>query len=266
MLENVVLKKRLSREAYKSVLPALQARLFELEEACWSHGVPTILVFEGWDAAGKGTVISALTQRLDPRGFKLFPISAPRTYEQQRPWLWRFWLKTPSRGEMAIFDRSWYRRVLDDRVEAAISKKAVKQAFNDIVEFERMLAGDGVLILKFFLHISEKEQKRRFASLAADPLEAWRLTPADWERHKRYGKYWRAVDKMLELTDSERAPWTIADATSKWYPRQLVFETVIAAMERRLGPNTPRKTATAAAESKDAELRQAMEVMEGGRL
>jgi polyphosphate kinase 2 (PPK2 family) len=264
MLENVTLKKRLSRQEYKRILPGLQARLFELEEACWTNGVPTILVFEGWDAAGKGSTIAALTQRLDPRGFRMFPITAPRTYEHQRPWLWRFWLKTPGRGEMAIFDHSWYRRVLDDRVERAVSKQAVKEALHDIVEFERMLAEDGTLILKFFLHISKKEQKQRFAALAADPLEAWRVTAEDWERHRQYGKYRRAAEEMLEFTNSGYAPWTIADATSKWYPRKLVFDTVIAAMEARLGPKAPPKTPAPAADSKDAELRQAMESMEGG--
>src|SRR5262249_22759445 len=156
------LKKKLSREDSKRLLPPLQLRLNDLEKACWDHHVPTMIVFEGWDAAGKGTIISALTQRLDPRGFKLYPITAPRTYEQLRPWLWRFWLKVPNRGEMVLFDRSWYRRVLDERVEKEIPEKAWRQAFKDIVEFERMLADDGAAILKFFLHISKKEQKERF--------------------------------------------------------------------------------------------------------
>ena len=139
--------------------PDLQTRLYDLEKACWDNGVPTIIVFEGWDASGKGTTISALTQRLDPRGFKLYPITAPRTYEQQRPWLWRFWLKVPNRGEMVIFDHSWYGRVLEERVEGTIPEKAWRQAYRDITEFERMLADDGTVILKFFLHISKKEQE-----------------------------------------------------------------------------------------------------------
>ena len=136
----------------------------------------TVIVFEGWDASGKGTTIAALTQRLDPRGFKLYPITAPRTYEQQRPWLWRFWLKVPNRGEMLIFDHSWYGRVLEERVERTIPQTAWRQAYRDIVEFERTLADDGAIILKFFLHISKKEQKQALSGDRSNPLEAWRVT------------------------------------------------------------------------------------------
>jgi polyphosphate kinase 2 (PPK2 family) len=150
MLENINVQKKLSREEYKRIMPGLQLRLYDLEKACWDNGVPSVIVFEGWDASGKGTTISALTQRLDPRGFKLYPVTAPRTYEQQRPWLWRFWLKVPNRGEMVIFDHSWYGRVWEERVEKTIPQKSWKQAFRDIIEFERMLADDGTVILKFF--------------------------------------------------------------------------------------------------------------------
>ena len=138
MLENINLKAKLSHNEYKEALPALQRRLYDLERACWEQGIPSIILFEGWDASGKGTAIAGLTQRLDPRGFKLYPITAPRTYEQQRPWLWRFWLKVPNKGEMVILDRSWYFRVLDERVERAIPEKAWRDAYRDIVEFEGM--------------------------------------------------------------------------------------------------------------------------------
>ncbi|MEI9970917.1 MAG: hypothetical protein WDO73_02060 [Ignavibacteriota bacterium] len=159
-------------------------RLYDLQKACWDQNVPTIVVFEGWDASGKGTAIGALTQRLDPRGFKLYPITAPRTYEQQRPWLWRFWLRIPNRGEMILFDHSWYGRVLEERVERTAPEKAWRQAYRDIVEFERTLADDGTTILKFFFHISKKEQRKRFEAIEADPLEAWRVTDADWPATK----------------------------------------------------------------------------------
>jgi polyphosphate kinase 2 (PPK2 family) len=264
MLENINLKKKLSREASKGILPPLQQRLNDLEKACWDQHVATMIVFEGWDASGKGTTISALTQRLDPRGFKLYPITSPRTYEQQRPWLWRFWLKVPNRGEMVIFDRSWYSRVLEERVEKCIPEKAWRQAYRDIVEFERMLADDGTTILKFFLHISKKEQKERFRAIQEDPLEAWRVTPDDWNRHKKYDEYLTAIEEMLELTESEFAPWTIVEATSKWHARVKVFETLIAAIETRLGPNAPPRTQQVDA-SKDADLRAAAESLgEGG--
>lgn len=264
MLENINLKKKLAREEYKRLLPGLQARLYDLEKACWDHGVPTVIVFEGWDASGKGTAISALTQRLDPRGFKLYPISPPRTYEKQRPWLWRFWLKAPNRGEMVIFDHSWYGRVVEERVEETIPAKVWRDAFRDITEFERMLADDGTVFLKFFLHISKKEQKKRFRAIEDDPLEAWRVTEADWERHKKYDEYLTAIEEMLELTDSEYAPWTIVEATSKWHGRRKVFDTLIAAMEKRLGPQAPPVVAVKEAARKDAELRKAMESIGGG--
>lgn len=265
MLENINLKKKLPREEYKRKLPGLQGRLYDLEKACWDHGVPTVIIFEGWDASGKGTTISALTQRLDPRGFKLYPITAPRTYEQQRPWLWRFWLKVPNHGEIVIFDHSWYGRVLEERVEGVTAERAWRQAYRDIVEFERMLADDGVVILKFFLHISKKEQKERFKAIEKDPLEAWRVTPADWARHKKYGDYLAAIEEMFELTESEYAPWTIVEATSKWHARQKVFETIITGMETRLGADAPPRTEASTANMKDADLRAAMDSLgEGG--
>jgi len=266
VLENINLKTKLSREEYKRLVPGLQTRLYDLEKACWDNAVPSIIVFEGWDASGKGTTIAALTQRLDPRGFKLYPITAPRTYEQQYPWLWRFWLKIPNRGEMVIFDHSWYGRVMEERVEHTIPQKAWRQAYRDIVEFERMLADDGTVILKFFLHITKKEQKRRFQMIEANPLEAWRVTRDDWARNKKYGEYLTACEEMLELTESEYAPWTIVEATSKWHARRKVFETIISALERRLGKRAPRRADVSAAKSKDAELRAAMESLSGGGL
>jgi len=263
MLENINLARKLSREEYKRTLPGLQRRLYDLEKACWDEGASTIVIFEGWDAAGKGTTIATLTQRLDARGFKLYPITPPRTYEQQRPWLWRFWLKAPNRGEMVIFDRSWYQRVLGDRVEGTVPEKAWRDAFRDIVEFERMLADDGTAFVKFFLHISKKEQKKRFRAIEADPLEAWRVTAEDWARHKKYGQYVTAIEEMLELTESEYAAWTIVEATSKWYARRKVMETLIAALEKRLGPKAPPAVE---ANGKDADLRAAMDSLGGGRV
>jgi len=262
MLENINLKKKLSREEFKQVAPAQQQRMYDLEKACWDRGIPTILVFEGWDAAGKGTAIAALTQRLDPRGFRLYPITTPRTYEQQHPWLWRFWQKVPNRGEMVIFDRSWYIRVLDKRVEKSIPQKAWRQAYKDIVEFERMLADDGAVILKFFLHISKKQQKERFREIEADPLESWRITDADWARHKKYDEYLAAVEEMLELTESEFAPWTIVEATSKWYSRRKVFDVTVETLEKRLGADAPPRSQRPRAAARDAELREAMDSLE----
>ena len=239
MLEKVDLSKTLSKSEYRKMLPRLQRRLYDLAQACWDHGVPSIIVFEGWDASGKGSTIRTLTSRLDPRGFKLYPIQAPRTYELNHPWLWRFWLKIPNYGEMAIFDRSWYGRVLVERVEGFTSEEEWRKAYRDITEFERMLVDDGAVIIKFWLHISKREQKRRFKLLESDPLEAWHVTEEDWEHHHKYDQYLVAVEEMLERTETEWGPWTIVEATSRWYARKKVFETIISALEERLAESAP---------------------------
>jgi polyphosphate kinase 2 (PPK2 family) len=253
MLENVNLDRKLGKQTWQHELPALQRRLFDLEKACWDHGKSSIIVFEGWEAAGKGGAISTLTARLDARGFKLYAITPPRTYEQEYPWLWRFWLKVPNRGEMAIFDHSWYRRVLDDRVEKLVPRKEWRKAYLDIAEFERMLADDGTTIIKFWFHISKKEQRKRFKKIEKDPLESWRITAEDWERHERYDEYLEAAEEMFERTESEYAPWTIVEATCRRWARRKVFYTIIAALEKALGADAPP---VAPPNPRDAELRR----------
>jgi polyphosphate kinase 2 (PPK2 family) len=260
MLENVNLNRKLGRETWEHELPALQRRLFDLEKACWDHGKPSIVVFEGWEAAGKGGAISTLTARLDARGFRLYTITPPRTYETEYPWLWRFWLKVPNRGEMAIFDHSWYLRVLDDRVEKLVAKKHWRKAYLDIAEFERMLADDGTTILKFWFHISEKEQKKRFEKIQKDPLESWRITKEDWKRHEKYEEYLEAAEEMLERTESEYAPWTIVEATCRRYARRKVFQMTIAALEKALGDAAPPVRGP---NPKDAELRRVTATVTG---
>jgi len=262
MLEKVNLNEEFSKEDYKRVLPGLQRRLYDLEKACWDNKVASILVFEGWDAAGKGSAIATLTERLDPRGFKLHAIRAPRTHEQSYPWLWRFWLRTPNAGEMAIFDHSWYGRVLVERVEGLVSEEEWRAAYRDIVEFERMLAEDGTVIIKFWLHIGKKEQKKRFKALENDPLESWRVTPEDWARHRKYGEYLEAAEQMLELTETEHGPWTIVEATCRWHARRKIFDTVIRALEARLGEAAPPVRAVAKDDRRDVELREAMDKVE----
>jgi polyphosphate kinase 2 (PPK2 family) len=162
---------------------------------------------------------------------------------------------------MVIFDHSWYGRVLEERVERIVPEKSWRPAYRDIVEFERMLADDGVAILKFFLHIGKKEQRQRFESIESDPLEAWRVTKADWARHKKYDEYLVAIEDMLALTESEYAPWTIVEATSKWHARKKIFDTLIAAMEHALGAYAP--PAAQATSEADAGLRAAMESLDG---
>jgi polyphosphate kinase 2 (PPK2 family) len=234
MLEKIDLTKKLRKKEYKAQLPKLQRRLYDLETAAWKAGVSSVILFEGWDAAGKGTAISTLTGRLDPRGFKLYPIRAARTYESRRPWLWRFWLKLPNYGEMAIFDRSWYGRLLVERVEGLTPEAQWQKAYRDIVDFERTIADDGYVLVKFWLHISKKEQRRRFKMLEQDPLRSWQVTDEDWEHHRKYDQYLQAVEEMLERTETEWAPWTIIEATSRWWARVRVFSTLINALEARL--------------------------------
>jgi polyphosphate kinase 2 (PPK2 family) len=259
MLENVNLKRKLSAEDYSRILPGLQRRLYDLEKACWDRKVSSIVVFEGWDAAGKGSVIATVTQRLDPRGFRLHSTQLPRAGEQGYPWLWRFWLQVPSGGEMAIFDQSWYIRTLDERVEGVVPEKVWRSAFADILDFERTHADNGTVLLKFFLHISKREQEKRFAKIEADPLEAWRVTRNEWARHKKYDEYLAAAEEMLELTDSAEAPWTIVEATSRRWARTKVLSTIAAALEQRLGEYAPPREASEVAAAEDADLRTAMD-------
>ena len=266
MLKNVNLKRKLTREEYKRLLPDLQQRLFSLGKACWDNRVSSVVVVEGWDGAGKGGVIAALTQRLDPRGFKLYPIQKLSPEELRRPWLGRFWMKVPDKGEMVIFNHSWYYRVLDARVDAETSEVQWRQGYRDIIEFERMLADSGIVIIKLFLHISKKDQKKRLRAIERDPLESWRVTPADWDRHRRYDEYQAAIEDMLELTESEHAPWTVVEATSRWHARKRVVETIIAALEARLGALAPSREVAHARAERESDLRDASELLDENKL
>jgi len=226
VLEKVDLSQRLSKREYNDQLPRLRNRLYDLQKACWDAEIPSIILFEGWDAAGKGTSINMLTQRLDPRGFKLHATREARTYEKRMPWLWRFWLKLPNYGQMAIFDRSWYGRVLVERVEKLTPEVEWRKAYQDIADFERTLADDGYALVKFFLHISKQEQRRRFKKLEQDPLESWRVQPEDWDHHKKYDEYVVAIEEMLERTDTEWGRWTIVEATNRRWARIKILETI----------------------------------------
>jgi polyphosphate kinase 2 (PPK2 family) len=231
VLEKVDLTRAISKDEYKSRLPALQASLYELQLATSEAGLPSIIVFEGWDAAGKGSCINALTSRLEPRAFKLHVIDEPRTHELCMPWLYRFWERIPNYGHMAIFDRSWYRRVLEERVEKITPKREWQKAYRDISDFERSLADDGYAIVKLFFHIGKKEQKRRLRKIESDPLTCWQAQKADWKRHREYGQYLVAIEEMLERTESEWGPWTVVEATDRYWARIAVFQAIIGALK-----------------------------------
>lgn len=230
MLENLDLRASLARKDFKRRLPPLRRWLLQLQRAYWHEGLSALIAFEGWDTAGKGNAIRTLTRRLEPRGYEIHPIRAPRTSEQQMPWLWRFWMKVPPYGSLAIFDRSWYGRVLVERVEGIVDEDWYK-TYRQINDFERMLADDRFVIVKFFLHISKDEQRRRFDMLQADPLTAWQVEPEDWHRHERYDQYLQAVEDMLAETETEWAPWHIVASTDRYWSQMTVLETVAERLE-----------------------------------
>lgn len=234
MLDKIDLTKQLDKKVYKEIMSKLSSQLFAIQKASWDAGIPVVILFEGWDAAGKGTSIRKLANFLDPRGYKLYPIRPARTYEKKHPWLWRFWLKLPARGEWAIFDRSWYGRVMVERVENLIPETEWRRAYREISEFERTIADDGTVIIKFFLHISKKEQKRRFEKITKDPLTAFQVTPEDWEHHRRYNDWLLAYEEAFERTDSEYGPWTIVEATDRRYTWVKIFQTIINTLSDRL--------------------------------
>jgi len=234
MLELVDLDKKIPKAVYREVFPEMQIRLGQCQRAARTAGVPVIVVFEGWDAAGKGTLINRLTQALDPRGFKVHPISAPNEPERLRPWMWRFWQCLPAAGSFAIFDRSWYGRVLTERVEGLTPKRQWREAFRDIEQFERHLAEAGAVLVKFWLHIGKREQKRRFKRIEKNPATAWKVGKEEWKHHKRYEDWLEAVEEMLQRTGTAHAPWTVVEATQARYARVKVFDTVLQAVENEL--------------------------------
>ena len=235
MLDKIDLNVKIEKATYKRIMPMLAKRLYAVQKQSWDAGIPVVILFEGWDAAGKGTSIQRLSRHLDPRGYKLYPIREARTYEKKHPWLWRFWLKLPARGELAVFDRSWYGRVMVERVENLIPERDWRRAYRDILDFERTIADDGHLIIKFFLHISKEEQKRRFKKLSKDPLTAYHVTAEDWEHHRMYSDWLIAYEEAFERTETEWGPWTIVEATDRRYTWVKIYRTVIMSLEDRLG-------------------------------
>ncbi len=244
MLETVDLDKRLKKSRYKKLLPDLQLYLHRLQGACREANVGTIVVFEGWEACGKGAAIGRLTRRLEPRAYHLHSVRAPRTHELPMPWLARFWVATPSWGKMGIFDRSWYRRVLIERVEGATGAPECERSYGAIRSFERMLTDDRYEIVKLFMHISADEQERRLKQREEDAALDWMVTPRHWERHAQYVEYATATELMLEHTEAEWAPWTIVESTDRHWARVKVLEAVAAAMRaglERRGFETPER-------------------------
>jgi AMP-polyphosphate phosphotransferase len=248
MLEQVDLSKKISKAEYKTIMEELEVRLGTLQREARALNVPVCLVFEGWDAAGKGTLINRLILALDPRGFVVHPINAPNEEERLRPFLWRFWIKTSAKGRIAVFDRSWYGRVLVGRVDKIVKKKEWLRAYDEITSFERQLADDGTVLVKFFLHISKKEQKKRFEKLEKSSVTAWKVTKDDWKHHKQYAQYLDATEDMLVKTDTEYAPWTVVEAHDRRFATVKAFQTVIDAIEQKIAQLKHRQAADASSD------------------
>ncbi len=259
MLEKVDLTKKVSKEEYKAKMPQLEARLGRLQRECKSLGIPVLIVFEGFGAAGKGLQIGRLIQSMDPRGFEVHTIKNETEEERMHPFMWRFWTKTPARGRIAVFDGSWYRRVLIDRFEKRTKNKELPAVFHSINSFEEQLADDGNLIIKLFLDIDRKEQKKRFEKLEKNKETAWRVSQGDRERNARYDEYAAMMEDMLFQTDTDYAPWTIIESMDRRFATLKIYTTVIKAMADQIEKAQRQKEKKAAGRDEKAEDRQASE-------
>lgn len=253
-LADADLSLKLSKEASDRRLVVLQHRLLQLRLLAGGLigegrlGPPLCVVFEGWDASGKGGAIKRLVAGLDPRHYRVQSYSAPTEREKRHHFLWRFYPNLPGWGGMAIFDRSWYGRALVERVEGYATRPQWQRSFRDISDFEGALVADGTTLVKFWLHISASEQLRRFEARRDDPLKAWKLTEEDWRNREKRPAYLRAVADVLGRTDHRGAPWVVVAAESKHYARAEVLKTVVARMEKSLtglGFDIPPLTARA---------------------
>lgn len=224
---------------YDAALREVQARLSRIQVAHLVGSQRSMILFEGWDAAGKGGTIQRLTMGWDPRNFTVWPISAPAPEELSRHFLWRFWKKIPGKGNVAIFDRTWYGRVLVERVEAYTSEKNWRRAYDEINEFEAQQQADGVNIVKLFLHVTQKEQDKRLAARLEHPWKRWKVTPEDFRNRARREDYLEATADMFKETDTRWAPWKVIDANDKQSARIAALTYVADTLERFVPPDPP---------------------------
>ncbi|MBI1416281.1 MAG: polyphosphate kinase [Limimaricola sp.] len=227
-LDTLDLSPRLEAAVYETRLAELQLELRKIQQAYLLGGHNGVVVFEGWDAAGKGGTIRLMAGALDPRSFKVWPIAAPRNYYLQRHFLLRFMERLPPNGAISVFDRSWYGRVLVERVEGLTPKARWKAAYREINDFERMLVDDGVRIAKLFFHISPEVQLARFENRLRDPLKRWKLSYEDFRNRGRWGDYVTAIDAMLDKTSTKVAPWQLIPANDKKFARIAALEHIVA--------------------------------------
>ncbi len=219
--------KSLQPTKYDDELKKARKELARLHGKIYKHKIPVIMVFEGWDAAGKGGAIKRISYALDPRGYEAVPIAAPDKKELNHHYLWRFWNNLPKTGHITIFDRSWYGRVMVERIEGITPEERCAMAYREINEFEEELIREGAVILKFWLHIDKDEQLKRFNARKNDPLKQWKITDEDWRNREKWDKYESAVNEMIAKTSTKKAPWNIIEANDKLYARIKVMNTII---------------------------------------
>ncbi len=217
---------------YKDDLEALQERLSRILVAHIVHKRRSVIVCEGWDAAGKGGAIQRMTAQLDPRAFAVWPIKAPTAEEKGRHFLWRFWQKLPAAGEVSIFDRSWYGRVLVERVEGFATETQWRRAYDETNEFEAQQADDGTAIVKLFFHVTQETQDARLKARLEHPWKSWKVTEEDFRNRARREDYIAAIREMFVCTNTRWAPWTIIDGNNKKAARITALTAVAEALER----------------------------------
>ncbi|MDD9150116.1 MULTISPECIES: polyphosphate kinase 2 family protein [unclassified Sporolactobacillus] len=223
-----------SRKKYNKKLEKYQLKLLALQHQLVENKIAAVFVFEGWDAAGKGGAIKRAVANLDPRRVRVTSIAAPAPHEKRYHYMQRFWRKIPQYGQIAIFDRSWYGRVLVERIEGFAEKKEWKRAYDELNDFEKLLTDDHYIIEKFWLHISKDEQYRRFKEREENPMKRWKITSEDWRNRAKWDEYVEAAEEMFEKTDRPNAPWHIIPANSKWFARIAVVKQMVKAIETYL--------------------------------
>ena len=227
MLGTVDTSLALEPEVYERSLIKYQVALYKLAYQIYVQQRPVMMVFEGWDAAGKGGAIRRVTEKIDPRGFVVYSIAAPKGDDATHHYLWRFWRRLPETGQIAIFDRSWYGRVMVERIEGFCSEMDWKRAYREINSYERQLVDFGTILFKFWLHIDKQEQLNRFESRSDDRIRSWKLTDEDWRNRDKWELYEEAVNEMLLKTSTISAPWTVVEGNSKMYARIKILKTIV---------------------------------------
>lgn len=220
---------------YKAAVKEAQKKLHKLQYELYRKGIPMVIAFEGWDAAGKGGSIRRLTSALDPRGFTVVPVASPTAEEKEHHHMWRFWKALPQNGDIRIFDRTWYGRAMVERLEGFCTEAQWKRSYEEMNLFEQDLHEAGTILCKFWLHISPEEQLKRFNRRANNPEKQWKLSDEDWRNREKWDLYEEAINDMLQKTNTAYAPWTVVEADNKHYARIKVLNTVIEAIEKRLG-------------------------------